>query len=458
MFVKFLMTILSGLMVGCQLQQTAASPSSPNPTPTHPTHPTRPTHPTHNTVVSPTVQNQTQKNPNPSKAEIRSVEGLLRYYPSDVKSPEAWLGHPFMIGETPILPSETLSEAMLQRQVGKMVRISGPWDAGHLWQPSPQEQHQSRPSPMQPGVTRRGDGIRATVLEVLQTPQSRLSSGAAPGSEVLSGAERLTATRTAQKTAIAALDAKLPQHPSPELAYWQRGMLHAALAQRTVTSADDPQWIQEDGAHLQQAIADFDQAIQVQPQNASAYYHRGQTYALLALRRRMPLYQDRLHLPKEPEDYAQAAIADFTQAIAINATYAEAYTQRGLVHLNELGQVQAAAADLDQALRINPTYGEGYRVRGEAIFARNGDLHPGEREADLQQALADLNQAIRLEPASAQAYLDRANLRANRSQPGDREQARLDYQKSLELLRQQSHPDLLYLETAIETMLTALSG
>lgn len=62
----------------------------------------------------------------------------------------------------------------------------------------------------------------------------------------------------------------------------------------------------------QGAIADLDQAIELNPENAFAYNNRGNTYYAL-------------------QKYPQA-IAEYDKAIALNPDYAEAYFNRGLAH------------------------------------------------------------------------------------------------------------------------------
>ena len=49
------------------------------------------------------------------------------------------------------------------------------------------------------------------------------------------------------------------------------------------------------------------------------------------------------------------AIADFTQAISLNPDYAKAYNNRGNAHSN-LGAYQEAIADYTQAIPLTPDY------------------------------------------------------------------------------------------------------
>src|SRR4030042_5342299 len=57
------------------------------------------------------------------------------------------------------------------------------------------------------------------------------------------------------------------------------------------------------------------------------------------------------------------AISDFNKALEINPRYAEAYNNRGLAY-DERGQLDQAISDFNKALEINPRYAEAYTNRG----------------------------------------------------------------------------------------------
>jgi tetratricopeptide (TPR) repeat protein len=86
---------------------------------------------------------------------------------------------------------------------------------------------------------------------------------------------------------------------------------------------------------FQQAIADFDAAIGLDPNAALAVNGRGLVY--------LPLNQH------------QRAIADFDRALAIDPNLVAAYGNRGLVN-ERLGRTQAAIRDHQAALRLNRGY------------------------------------------------------------------------------------------------------
>jgi tetratricopeptide (TPR) repeat protein len=78
------------------------------------------------------------------------------------------------------------------------------------------------------------------------------------------------------------------------------------------------------------------------------------------------------------------AIADFNEALKINPNFAEAYNNRGSA-VQAKGDYDRAIADYSEAIRINPNYAVAYSNRGNLLQAR------GRREdaiADFQRALA----------------------------------------------------------------------
>jgi len=127
------------------------------------------------------------------------------------------------------------------------------------------------------------------------------------------------------------------------------------------------------------AIADFTRAIQLSPNNAIAYFERGE--AILN--------------GKGDHD---KAIADYNQALRINPNYAIAYNGRGNAYYNKK-DYDLAITDFNQAIRINPNYVNAYNNRGSVYYSKK----------DYDLAIADFNQAIRLDPNFALAYYNRGN-------------------------------------------------
>ncbi|MBE9143139.1 tetratricopeptide repeat protein [Planktothrix mougeotii] len=89
-----------------------------------------------------------------------------------------------------------------------------------------------------------------------------------------------------------------------------------------------------------QAIRDFDQAIELNPQWADVYYNRGLVYMKL--------------------EQTQKAIDDYTEALKIKPNWDSAYCNRGNAYY-KLGEYEQAILDYDSALRINPNYSQAQR-------------------------------------------------------------------------------------------------
>lgn len=63
------------------------------------------------------------------------------------------------------------------------------------------------------------------------------------------------------------------------------------------------------------------------------------------------------------ESRYQEAIAQFDKAIELNPEYAEAYRNRGIAY-DIQGQYERAVQDYDEAIRLNPGSAEAYNDRG----------------------------------------------------------------------------------------------
>ena len=99
-------------------------------------------------------------------------------------------------------------------------------------------------------------------------------------------------------------------------------------------------------------------------------------------------------------DY-QGAIADWNKAIEIDPQYADAYLNRGLAKAH-LEDYQGAITDFTKSVEINPQYADAYFHRG---------LSKGYWKRDYQGALPDYNKAIEIDPQHFPAYRDRGIIR-----------------------------------------------
>lgn len=111
-----------------------------------------------------------------------------------------------------------------------------------------------------------------------------------------------------------------------------------------------------------EAIADFDEAIWLDPKFAHAMYNRGISYVAKG-------------------DYVRA-IASFTDAIRVDPKYALALDSRGSAYRSK-GDYENAIADYSAAIKADPTSVYAYNRRADAYLALGDKDHAA---ADLRAA------------------------------------------------------------------------
>ena len=158
------------------------------------------------------------------------------------------------------------------------------------------------------------------------------------------------------------------------------------------------------------AISDFDTAIRLKPDDAGAHVNRG--VAKVGLKEYLAAISDfDTAIRLDPDDALAynnrglaksdlkeyfAAIADFDMAIRLRPDYVLAYYNRGITK-SDLKEYFAAIADYDTAIHYKPDFAYAYYNRGLA-------------KHNLKQylpAISDYDMAIRLEPDDALAYYNR---------------------------------------------------
>jgi tetratricopeptide (TPR) repeat protein len=73
-------------------------------------------------------------------------------------------------------------------------------------------------------------------------------------------------------------------------------------------------------------------------------------------------------LAKSEAGDIQGAIADYTEAIRLNPNYAKAYNKRGIIYGRNVKDYPAAKADFDRAIEINPKYADAYYNRAKVRY------------------------------------------------------------------------------------------
>jgi tetratricopeptide (TPR) repeat protein len=130
---------------------------------------------------------------------------------------------------------------------------------------------------------------------------------------------------------------------------------------------------------LDGAIADYTEAIRLNPQHDKAYNNRG-------------------GVRKAKGELAEA-LADYTEAIRLNPNYASAYLNRGRLFLYQQ-EWDSAINDFNEALRINPNASLAYNERGYAHS----------RKGDFTNAINDYSQAVQQDKNDTDTYFKRGNL------------------------------------------------
>jgi tetratricopeptide (TPR) repeat protein len=136
----------------------------------------------------------------------------------------------------------------------------------------------------------------------------------------------------------------------------------------------------EPRANFDRAIANYGEAIRLDPKFALAYAGRGATW------------QDKRDLDR--------AIANYDEAIRLNPKFALAYAARGAAWRAK-GDPDRAIADDSEAIRLDPKNATAYNDRGRAYSAKGV----------LDRAIADYTETIRLNPKDSSVYFNRG--RAN---------------------------------------------
>lgn len=185
----------------------------------------------------------------------------------------------------------------------------------------------------------------------------------------------------------------------------------------------------------ERAIADFDKVLVLEPTNVLALIRRGEAFSQLGETGRGLADLDRAVAlaPGSSQAYFQrglihsrrndtvAALADYNAALERNPRNVEALTSRAAIYSIER-KLDLAIRDLDAAIAIDRSNAVAFFNRGYARFA----------QGDYPKAIADYTSAIDLEPGFGLAYNNRCLTRAIAGQ--DLLQALADCDAALKLM------------------------
>jgi tetratricopeptide (TPR) repeat protein len=159
--------------------------------------------------------------------------------------------------------------------------------------------------------------------------------------------------------AIAEFSEAITLNPQYADAFGNRGIAYAGIGE------------------FEKAIDDFNEVIRLDPKCAAAYYNRGRAY--------------------HDKGEFDRAIADFDEAIGLDPEYVDAYSNRGIA-LAERGDFDKATDDFNEVIRRNPRDVEAVGNRGMAYVGMG----------QFDKAMEDFNEVIRRNPDDALAYYNRA--------------------------------------------------
>jgi protein O-mannosyl-transferase len=214
------------------------------------------------------------------------------------------------------------------------------------------------------------------------------------------------------------------------LPYWNRGQYFRKMGKYDV------------------ALADYSDAVNINPKNPELYNSRGKTYFDMAMSGKYANQEGSL---------LDKALADYDNAVNLGAdkvkTKSEALINRGAAK-GARGDFAAAIQDMNEGLQVDPDNKNGYFNRSIAYFSTqqydkaladyktylrydpvNANIwyEAGMLQRSMQrnqEAIADLSQAIALNPKMGIAYIERARAHA---QAGNKAVAQQDYQQAQRL-------------------------
>ena len=130
------------------------------------------------------------------------------------------------------------------------------------------------------------------------------------------------------------------------------------------------------GGDFDRAIADFDQAIRLQADSALAYHQRGNAWS--------------------GKGELDRALVDYEAAIRLDPNNPALFRDRGILR-RRYGDLDGALVDFDHAIRLGFSDASAYNERGLA-------WHEKKR---YERAIADFNQALKINPSLASALVNR---------------------------------------------------
>jgi Na+/H+ antiporter NhaD/arsenite permease-like protein/Tfp pilus assembly protein PilF len=184
---------------------------------------------------------------------------------------------------------------------------------------------------------------------------------------------------------------------------------------------------------LDRAAADYTAVIALKPKSAAAFLGRAEIYrakgeldcaiadygtALRLDNKLAAAYAGRAKAYRAKQNLDKA-LADFDKSLMLDPKSAALHLDRGEIY-EAKGDIDDAIADYGQAITQDPKLSTAYNARGLAFSAKG----------DFERALGDFSEAVTLDPAFADAFFNRAKAHLGKH---DLEHARQDLQATLAL-------------------------
>jgi tetratricopeptide (TPR) repeat protein len=217
------------------------------------------------------------------------------------------------------------------------------------------------------------------------------------------------------QTSAAAAPASPPVSDAPQTAAdfsargfsrQQKGDLDGALADYNQAITMDPHNVEalsrralaeRDKGNWDAALADFNSVLAYAPDDADAYSNRGYV--------------------KQTKGDLDGALADYTEALSLKPTSAEAFYNVGLIKVRR-GDIDGGIEAFNKALDLNPKLARAYYNRGNAKNT----------EGNADGAIADYTQSIELDRANAMAFFNRGEARLTK---GDTDGTLADFSQAI---------------------------
>lgn len=190
---------------------------------------------------------------------------------------------------------------------------------------------------------------------------------------------RANAYRELRSNSLALADyaRAIETNPVSEWAYLNRARLYLNLGQ------------------IESAIIDLSQSIEFNPLISAAYSLRAEAFLILSRQ----ASDDALS-----SDLLERSIAEYAQAIQLDPTNVDLYLSRGDVR-RDAGRFELALADYSRALNFEPESSRAFLQRGNLYYAM---AQQRVRVANLERALDDYTAALKFDPANVQCLIARS--------------------------------------------------